>query len=209
MEWGAGAYLTGLRGMAAEARKGRFPRVCMVLAAVFLLFGTPTGRAVADVDGDDTAGTHEYQTKAEFLFSFAKFIDWPPHKFTQPDSPLVIGIVGTDPFGGLLEEAVQDKRINDHTVTIRHVEAMEELRKCHIIFVSRSEASRLGPILSEVRGDNVLTVGESDKFISRGGMINFVMIGNTVRFEINDKEARHAGLKISSKLSSLAVPTSR
>jgi hypothetical protein len=179
----------------------------LFVAAIFTLV-SPLAWAFASPDTDDDSQSGmEYQIKAAFLFNFAKFVDWPAHKFTQPDSPLVIGIVGSDPFGGLLEEAVQDKRINDRTVVVRHVDSMEELRKCHMIFVCRSEADRLGPILSEVRFDSVLTVGETDKFISRGGMINFVMVGDTVHFQINDSAARHAGLKISSKLSSLAVHT--
>jgi hypothetical protein len=187
----------------------RLIRSCALVAVAICLLVAPLAWAFASPDGDtdgDSGAAREYQIKAAFLFNFAKFVDWPPHKFNEPDSPLIIGIVGTDPFGELLEEAVQDNRIHDRTVTVRHIASMEELRKCHMIFVCRSEADRLGPILAEVRGDNVLTVGETDKFISHGGMINFVMVGDTVRFQINDSAARHAGLKISSKLSSLALP---
>ena len=181
-----------------------------LLGIVLLLLLAPFAWSFASVDGDDGGqAATEYQTKAAFLFKFAKFVDWTPHKFHEPDSPLIIGIVGSDPFGGLLDEAVQGRQINDRNVLILHIETLEELRKCHMVFVCRSEGERLGPILSEVRGDNVLTVGETDKFISKGGIINFVMVGDTVRFQINDAAARHAGLKISSKLSSLAVPTER
>ena len=188
----------------------RFIRSSTLFAAAILLLIAPFALAFADPeDGGSQQGGQEYQDKAAFLCKFAKFVEWPQHKFTQTDSPLIIGIVGTDPFGGLLEEAAQDNRINDRTVTVRHIESMEELRKCHIIFVCRSESTRLGPILNEVRGDNVLTVGETDKFTSRGGMINFVMVGNAVRFQINDAAARHAGIKISSKLQILALPLSR
>jgi hypothetical protein len=181
----------------------------MVLAVAICLMAAPLARAFASADGDGDQGGMEYQTKAAFLFNFAKFVNWPPHKFTQPDSPLIIGVIGSDPFGGLLEEQVQDQRINDRTVVVRHIQSIEELRKCHIVFVCRSEAERLGPILSVVRGDNVLTVGETDQFISRGGMINFVMVDGAVHFQINNNAARHAGLKISSKLSSLALPSER
>jgi hypothetical protein len=185
----------------------RFIRLCVLFALAISLQLAPRARAF---DGDDDSGAGgEYQVKAAFLFNFAKFIDWPSRKFTEPDSPLIIGIVGSDPFGGLLEEQVQDQRINDRTVIVRHIQSMEELRKCHMIFICRSEAERLGPILSEVRGDNVLTVGETDKFISRGGMINFVVADGSVHFEINDSAARHAGLKISSKLDNLALRSSR
>jgi hypothetical protein len=181
----------------------------LFVAAVSLILA-PHARAFASPDGeDDTQADMEYQTKAAFLFNFAKFVNWPSRKFTEPDSPLIIGVVGSDPFGGLLEEQVQDQRINDRTVVVHHIQSMQELRKCHIIFVCRSEAGRLGPILAEVRGENVLTVGDNDQFITRGGMINFVMVGGAVHFQINDSAARHAGLKISSKLSSLALPSGR
>ena len=187
----------------------RFTRSGTLFGITILLLIAPIALAFADPEDSYSRAGQEYQDKAAFLCKFAKFVEWPSHKFTQPDSPLIIGVVGADPFGALLEEAAQDNRINDRTVTVRHVESMEELRKCHIIFVCRSESSRLGPILSEVRGDNVLTVGESDQFASRGGMINFIMVGGAVRFQINDSAARHAGIKISSKLQILAVPWSR
>jgi hypothetical protein len=179
----------------------------MALTTFFLcLQAGPVARSFPTVDNDEIdQGPGEYQVKAAFLFNFAKFIDWPARKFIQPDSPLVIGIVGNDPFNGLLDEAVQGKCINDRAVLIKHIDTMEELRKCHILFVCRSEDDRIGPILKEVGSDNVLTVGETDKFVSHGGMISFVMVGDSVRFQINDNAARHAGLKISSKLSSLAL----
>jgi len=188
----------------------RFIRLCALLAVATSLLIAPLAWAFGSQDGDDdSASAGEYQIKAAFLFNFAKFVDWPSRKFTEADSPLIIGIVGSDPFGDLLDEQVQDQRINDRTVIVRRIQSMEELRKCHMIFVCRSEADRLGPILSEVRGDNVLTVGETDKFISHGGMINFVVTDGNVHFEINDSAARHAGLKISSKLANLALRTNR
>ena len=189
----------------------RLIRSWVLVAVTLWMLVAPLAWAFASPDGEDEdaqAGL-EYQVKAAFLFNFAKFVDWPPHKFNEPDSPLIIGIIGDDPFGALLEEAVQDKQINDRSVMVQHIATMEELRKCHIIFVCRSESDRLGPILAEVRGDNVLTVGETDKFISKGGMINFVMVGDKVRFQINDSAARRAGLKISSQLSSVALPQER
>jgi hypothetical protein len=187
----------------------RLIRSCLFIAPAILLLLAPLSRLRADPDSDYGRTSTEYQVKAAFLFKFAKFVEWPAHKFIEPDSPLIIGVVGADPFGGQLEEAVQDQRFNDRTVLICHVQTMEELRKCHILFVCRSESSRIAPILSEVRWDNVLTVGDSEKFSSHGGIINFVMVDNTVRFQINNAAARRAGLKISSKLLQLSVPQAR
>ncbi len=168
--------------------------VSIVLAALAL---GPSGRA-------ENPTALEYQVKAGFLFNFAKFIEWPPEKFPQSDSPLIIGVVGADPFGGILEEAVGDKTINNRRMVVKHVPIGDELKKCHLLFISGSEKDRLGAILAEVKGSNVLTVGETDKFLSRNGIINFVMVDNKVRFEINEAAASHAGLKISSKLLALA-----
>jgi hypothetical protein len=177
----------------------------MLLATIFLLVA-PLAWAFADPDVDSGQSGADYVKEVQFLFSFAKFVQWPSRKFTQPDSPLVIGIVGTDPsFGDLLSEATADKRIFDHTVIVRRVEDVGEWRKCHILFVSRSAAGRLASILSAVHNDNVLTVGESDKFISKGGIINFVMVGDQLKFQISDSAARHANLKIDSRLLALRV----
>ena len=176
----------------------------MVIWAIVLL----GANALAPTPGLCVAGTSansEYQVKAAFLFNFARFVEWPARKFPQQDSPLIVGLVGADPFQGMLEEAIQDRRVNERRLVVRHITSNAELRKCHLLFVSRSERDRLGPILSEVRGENVLTVGETDKFVTRGGIINFVMIDNNVRFQINERAAKHAGLKISSKLLQLAV----
>ena len=183
-------------------------RSCTLLLATILLMVTQFAWAFADPDVDSSGpGGDDYVREARFLFSFAKFTEWPNRKFTQPDSPLVIGIVGNDPFGDLITEAVADQRYNDRTVIVRHVEEVGEWRKCHILFISRSETGRLGYILNQVKGDNVLTVGESDKFISDGGIINFVMVGGGLKFEISNKAAKHASLKIDSRLLMLGVPS--
>jgi hypothetical protein len=93
-------------------------------------------------------------------------------------------------------------------VQILHVEEVGEMRKCHILFVSHSEGTRIGTILSEVRGDNVLTVGESDKFLAKGGIINFVQVGNDLKFQISASAAKQARLTISSNLLALGLRSS-
>jgi hypothetical protein len=147
------------------------------------------------------------QKKAEFINSFTRFVDWPARKFPQPDSPFVIGVYGTDYLTSLLQESIQDRQIKGHPVVIKHLMNKEELRACHVLFISRSERDRLGPILGEVRRENVLTVGESDNFLGKGGVINFVTVGGQVRFQISTDAAAREKLNVSSKLLQLAVPT--
>jgi hypothetical protein len=148
----------------------------------------------------------EFQIKAERICSFARFVEWPSRKFVSPDSPFVIGVFGTDAISDFLREALQNRRIKDRPVVIKHILAKQELSGCHVLFISRSERDRLSPILGEVRREGVLTVGETDNFLDRGGIINLVNIGGMIRFQVNLSAAKRERLAISSKLLQLAIP---
>lgn len=153
----------------------------------------------------EPAAPTEYQIKAAFLFNFAKFVEWPPDAFATPASPLVIGILGANPFGTDLERTVKGKAINSHPFEVKTISAPADGTNCQIVFICTSEKKRLPEIIAALKDASVLTVGEMDGFTENGGMINFVIQGNKVRFEINDTAAKTARLKISSKLTSLAV----
>ena len=143
--------------------------------------------------------------KAQHVFNFARFTEWPANKFAQPDSPLIIGVVGSGGLESQLDEVVKDARINDRSVVVKRITNNAELKRCHILFVSYSERDRFASILSETRWEHVLTIGENDHFLSRGGIVNFLQTGNSVLFQINLSAARRAGLKISSKLLQLRM----
>lgn len=146
--------------------------------------------------------SREYQIKAAFLFNFAQFVEWPATAFTNTDAPLCIGVLGDDPFGGALEQTLKDETIRSHKLTVQRSRRVEDLKGCQMIFISRSEKGRMPAILSALDG-MTLTVSETEDFARRGGMINFFLDGNKVRFEINPATAQSKGLKISSQLLSL------
>jgi hypothetical protein len=150
----------------------------------------------------------DYQKKAEFIASFTRFVEWPERKFAIPDAPFVIAVYGADNISSLIQEAFQERQVKGRPVVVKHLLNKQELRGCHMLFVSRSEKDRLGPILGEVRRENVLTVGESENFLGKGGVINFVSVGGAVRFQINPDAAAREKLTISSKLRQLAIPGS-
>jgi hypothetical protein len=144
----------------------------------------------------------EYQVKAAFLGNFPKFVEWPS---LQPGgrSPLVIGIVGDDPFGPMLSSVISGATSDEHPLVLTRLRWNDRLDGCHILFVSASEIQHLPQILSEA--PNALTVGDFNSFARRGGMIEMRMVGNRVRFDINLGAARRAGIRISSKLLGLAI----
>ncbi len=155
-------------------------------------------------EGQAQDSLSEYQVKAAYLFNFLKFVEWPEEAFADPLAPIVIGIVGDDPFGDALPQVVAGKTVQGRDLVIRKYRAGEDLRGSHILFISGSEKKRLPQLLSGLHGSCVLTVADIDGFLEEGGMILLFSEQNRVRFAINVDAATRAKLKISSKLLSLA-----
>lgn len=149
------------------------------------------------------APVQEYQVKAAFLYNFAKFVDW-PGEAAGADGPLVITVFGSDPFGPVLEQTVQGKTVGDRPLVVRRTTRLQDLRPCHVLFISPSEKIRLPEVLRAVGGERVLTVSDMEEFLHLGGIVKFVMEDNRVRFEVNARVARESGVRISSKLLKLA-----
>ncbi len=144
----------------------------------------------------------EYDVKAAFLYNFTKFVDWPPGAFPDPNS-LRICVLGDDPFGGSLQ-AVAGEQVANHKLTVTRMDTISRPGGCQILFISRSEESRLPQILAAIKSSPVLTVGDTKGLVDKGVIINFTLDGSKVRFEINTESADRAGLRISSKLLQLA-----
>jgi uncharacterized protein DUF4154 len=148
--------------------------------------------------------TGEYQVKAAFLFNFAKFVEWPSSSFSDASAPLRICVLGRDPFGEELRNIIKDKTVNGRRLEVDQGIDLQAARTCHILFIASSEKAELKRVFEVLRGTDALTVGDSKGFVEQGGMINFVLENNRVQFEVNRKAAEQVGLKISSKLLSVA-----
>jgi len=146
----------------------------------------------------------EYQVKAVFLYNFTQFIEWPPDAFAQPDAPLVIGILGPDPFGKYLDETVQGEKINGHPLVVQRFHTLSEIGQCQILFINTDEKSQWKQIFEYAKAQHVLTVGDVTNFSKQGGMIRFFPEENKIRIRINLTSVKNADLKVSSKLLRLA-----
>lgn len=147
----------------------------------------------------------EYQLKAAYIYHFAQFVDWPATAFDQTNSPLIIGVLGENPFGDSLKNTVQGKVLGGHPLMVQEFPTTSDMTNtCHILFISESEKKQLTQIIAALDDTSTLTVGESDRFIESGGMIKFKFDGSRIRFEINRTRAQKSGLRISFKLLNLA-----
>ena len=163
--------------------------------------------STADAQAGDTSDSSEYLIKAGFIYNFAKFVEWSSAAFSQPDSPIVIGILGADPFGNVLDHLVVDKKIGQRGFIVRRykwAKDLKDLKDCKILFVSTSEKAHIDEVMQLVKGLPILTVGETPGFAERGGVIRFTLEDNRVRFEVNVDAAHQADLTISSRLLTLA-----
>jgi hypothetical protein len=146
----------------------------------------------------------EYKLKAVFLFNFVRFVEWPPRAFATSNSPVIIGVLGTDPFGKTLDQTVKGEIVNGHPVEVRRYKTVNEIKQCHVLFISASESARLSSIFDALKGRSILTVGDVNGFADKGGMVRFRKENNKIRFRINIEAAKAEDLSISSKLLQLA-----
>lgn len=178
-----------------------------------------------------TANGAEYQLKSAFIYNFMKFVEWPDPNIAQPNAtaelqtePLVVGIVGQDPFGEALD-AIAEKKIKNRPIHVVRIEGIEEflkkntgaggmdsyrkargqaLQRCQVLFISRSEKNRTSELLSILGDQSILTISDNENFLQAGGMISLVMEGNKIRFDIHLGATEKKKLKISSQLLNLA-----
>jgi len=150
------------------------------------------------------ATEREYAIKAAFLYHFASYVTWPPGAPMGAGKALVIGVLGADPFGAMLDELAKAKSVDGRQVVVRRFHTVDDCTPCHILFISASEAERLGPVLQKLGGSPTLLAADTQTAAARGVHVNFFIESNKVRFEVNAGAAQRAGLKISSKLLRLA-----
>jgi uncharacterized protein DUF4154 len=175
------------------------PTAVLALLLATTLIGTATP---AD------SGPSEYDVKAAYLFNFGKFVKWPATPTQPPRTSFLICVLGQDHFGGALDKVVAGERINRLPVTVKHVNAVDEAASCQILFIDGSEQRRLSSLLSKLN-PGVLTVSDMPGFLDRGGMIEFQLVNDRVRFEVNLSAAEKSGLSLSSDLLKVAVRVTR
>ncbi len=145
----------------------------------------------------------EYRVKAAYLLNFTRYVEWPAS--TDSTNRLSICVLGTDPFGRILDATVAGRTSQGRPLQVRRIQSASEASGCEVVFVSRETWRRNPGTLKALGNAGSLTVGESEQFARGGGVIGFVILDETVRFVVNDEARDRAGLRISSRMLSLAA----
>lgn len=186
--------LLGFRRRPSRPRRNRSLGVAVVAIAALLL----------EASFASATTSLEYAVKANYLYKFGPFIDWPPRAFASPASPFIVCVIGEDPFDGALDDAVRGQTVNGHPVRIRRLSAVSSRDGCNVAYIGPGGGQSPADALRALRGAPVLTVTDQSTGVD-GGVVHFVLKDGRVRCALNMAAARDNGLAISSKLITLAV----
>jgi len=145
----------------------------------------------------------EYQVKAAFLYNFARFAEWPPEAMARATF-IGICVLGRDPFGSALEQTLREKVIHGRPFSVRRLADGSALSECHVLFYGSADGAAHPAVLRNACSAGILTVGETAGFIEAGGMIEFALAANKVRFKINPDATQRARIRLSAQLMQLA-----
>lgn len=173
-------------------------RLLFLLITFFLL---PASTIAAS---NEIHSNRAMEIQAAFLVKFSAYIKWPESAFSSPGDPVIIGIVGRDPFGSTVDKIARSFKAKGRNVEIRRFTNFASITKSHVLFIPTSELGNMNEIQAAVTGNSVLLVGNSPGFLEQSGSINFVMVGKKIRFNISRTNYQKAGLAISSKLLAVA-----
>lgn len=176
------------------------PALARLLALLCLIAACP---GLARAAAPDSAALLEMRVKGAYLYRFASYVDWPDTAFAQRDSPLRIVIVGADALAGELAAALKAASFNGRPISVQAFVQPSDLNGAHIVFISRSESSRLGALRQSAPGPSLI-VTEWDGALRQGSVINFLLVDGQVRFEISLESAKQRNLRLSSRLLTVA-----
>jgi hypothetical protein len=152
---------------------------------------------------------NEYQVKATYLYNFGRFVKWPDAVLAGKSDSFSVCVLGQDPFGPILDATLAGEALDGKPVVLHRISKPQDGGECRILFISSAEEKRLKEILGSLGEGGVLTVSDMPGFMRRGGMIQFVLEGDKVRFEINLESAESARLVLSSELLKVAASVKR
>jgi len=184
--------------------KDRLGRLTATALATAVALWTPIAPSQAAASADAL----EYAVKANYLYKFAPFVEWPSGAFVSATSPFSVCLLGADPFGHTLDEVVRGQRVDGRPVVVRRVRVAGAAGDCHVLYLGRQRPQSADESLKAVRGAPVLTVTDDGQGV-HGGIVHFVLVNGRVRFNLDAEHAQASGLVLSSKLRALAAPPSQ
>lgn len=201
-----------------EPKKERFISITGLILILVWICGIMMYASYAKSRSQSSRSHQIFKLKGAFLYNFIRFVEWPEDKMGDQSKPVIIGVIGKDAFENALEP-IKDKKVKGRKVVLKRFKSFSQIKQldkaaqekeieaigaCYLLFVCNSEKAHVTELVKLIRKYNVLTVGDMEDFLNQGGIINFTMVQNKIRFNINMTAAQDSGLKIRSQLLRLA-----
>ena len=160
----------------------------LLMPVIFFLTGLRVSHAQQTMD---------YAVQANIIYRFTKYIDWPDSKKT---GDFIIGIVGDSPLTDQLKSFIVNKTAGSRKIVIKKFSSSAETYYCHILFISDDESDNLKKIAARTAGNPILLVSETDGLALKGSCINFIIVSDHLKLEINKNNIEQRNLNIASEL---------
>ena len=155
----------------------------------------------ASIAGPNASAQVENSVKAAFVFNFMRFSEWPAQRLASPEAALTLCVWSGSARLAESLHSLAGRTVDQHALRVADIDRVEDLQRCHALFVSEAAQRRMPPgLLRQAEAQDVLTVGDAERFAADGGMIGLVPEGARMRFEINDRAVKRSAIKLSSHL---------
>lgn len=139
----------------------------------------------------------DYTVHANIIYHFTKYIDWPANK---KNGEFLIGIIGDSPLYDELQKTMANKTAGGQKIVVKKFSSGEAALGCHILFISEDKSSSMKKIAAQTAGSPVLLVSEQEGLAQRGACINFVIVSERLKLEINKNNIEQRSMSIASEL---------
>lgn len=180
-------------------RRLRAALAALSLAAAGLSLAPPVTAAAPPV----VASAERVQ--AAYLHRFLNYVEWPPAALPQADTPYVIGVAGDDTVADELARIAAGRSVNNRGVIVKRLLPTDSLNGVHMLFIGSGERGRQAGWLRVAKGQPILAVTATEGGLDQGSAINFQVVEGRVRFEVSVDAAEHGGLRLNSRLFSVAT----
>ncbi|MBL0329306.1 MAG: YfiR family protein [Bacteroidetes bacterium] len=136
----------------------------------------------------------EYDRKAQFIYNFASYIEWP---IVYNGTDFIIGVAGDDELVQRVQSTLSNKKVSSKKIK---VEKYNKTTKYHVLFVIPSSYNAFVAIKNDVKKNKTVLVSDDYALFSLGAHISFSMDGDKIKYTINKPAIEKIGLKVGHEL---------
>lgn len=190
-------------GHLAPVNLRRTSRLAHAAAVAWLAcaLGTPPPAAA---QAAPPAAASERSVKAAYIYRFLPYVEWPSSALAA-GAPLVIGVLAADDVAQELEQIVRNRTGDERPIVVRRLGAGDGATGVHVLYLGQDAITRAPQVMKALHGRPVLTISDADEALERGFVIGLVQVDSRLRFEVNAEAAERGGLKLSSRLLTVAL----